>query len=95
MFCFVELSPGCWVVDQPAVLVALAVVPAADGHGHLDAVLFELGHLAVEVVVQVGPGVVRLHHQVGIVQHSEPIHCTGNKFKERGDSMHCLKYSLK
>jgi len=68
------LVPSCWVVDEPAVLVPLAVVPAADGHGHLDPVLFELCHLPVEVVVQVGPRVVRLHHQVGVVQHGKPVH---------------------
>ena len=33
-----ELPPGRRIVDQPAVLVALGVVPAADGDRHLDAV---------------------------------------------------------
>jgi len=44
-----KLPSGRGVVDQPAVLVALRVVPATDGDSDLDAVLLQRRHLQVEL----------------------------------------------
>ena len=48
-----ELCPGRGVVDQPAVLVSLAVIPPTQGQGHFDPVLLELRHLPVHVLARV------------------------------------------
>ena len=45
-----ELCPGSRVVDQPAVLVALTVIPAPQRQGNLDPVLLELRHLPVHIL---------------------------------------------
>ena len=48
-----EPRPGGRAVDQPAVLVSLAVIPAAKGQGHLDAMLLKLSDLSVHVLAGV------------------------------------------
>ena len=48
-----EPGPGRRVVDQSAVLVPLAVIPASQRQGHLDAVLLELRHLPVHILPRV------------------------------------------
>ncbi len=43
-----ELGPGGGVVDQPAVLVTLGIVPPANGNGDLDALCLESSDLLIE-----------------------------------------------
>merc|ERR1719433_2125233 len=73
-----ELCPGRRVVDQPAVLVSLAVIPPTQGQGHLDPVLLELRHLPVHVLARVAVGhvcvrIMGLHEESVAVQHSEAV----------------------
>ncbi len=44
-----EFCPGTWTVDQTAVLVSLGIIPATNGQGYLDSLLFELGDLLIEL----------------------------------------------
>ena len=44
-----KFAPGCWVADQPAVLVTLGVIPASDSNSDLDAILLQRSHLQVEL----------------------------------------------
>ena len=48
-----ELLSGRWIVDQPAVLVTLAVIPSSKSKGYLDAMLLKFGHFPVHVFARV------------------------------------------
>jgi len=58
-----ELFPSFWVVDQLAVLAALAVIPATQGEGYLDPVFLEGRHLSVHVLAGIAVG----HVSIGVV----------------------------
>ena len=48
-----ELLSSRWIVDQPAVLVTLAVIPTSQGKSDLDSMFLEFSNLPIHILSRV------------------------------------------
>ena len=66
---FYEPSTSRWIVDQPTVFIAERIVPAAEADQYFNAFSFKSDQSLEKTVINVGPRVMRLQHQIVDVQH--------------------------
>merc|ERR1719357_1028197 len=76
-----ELAPAACRADQLAIFASLAVVPAPESKQHLLILGLVSGHLLVEFVIKVGPGVVGSNGQRVGVKHRKAIDYVGTKVR--------------